>query len=85
MAKTENDLTKHIWEGWRVIDFINELEPTLDELYRQHLDDPYNRYCTEPFASKSAMREWCKDNQPYYKKRILRVANYFIQKYNIKK
>jgi len=23
------NLQKHIWEGWRVIDFINELEPTI--------------------------------------------------------
>ena len=85
MAKKPIDLTRHIWEGWRVIDFINELEPTLDELYRHHKSDPYNQYASKPFESKSAIREWCKDNQPYYKKRIPEVANYFIQKYNIKK
>ena len=81
MAKKSIDLTKHIWEGWRVIDFINELEPTLDYMYQNHRS--WGR--SEPFMTKAQIREWCKDNQPYYKKRIPEVTNYFIQKYNIKK
>lgn len=79
------DFNKHIWEGWRVIDFINELQPTLDELYRRHVADPSNEYIGQPFKSKASLREWCKENQPYVKKRIPEVSNYFIQRYNIKK
>ena len=76
------DFNKHIWEGWRVGDFIRELQPQLDSLYSQK---DYNIYAAKPFESKAAMREYCKDNQPYYKKRIPEVANYFIQRYKIKK
>ena len=25
---------KHIWEGWKVIDFINELKPQLDMIMK---------------------------------------------------
>lgn len=81
MAKKEIDLNKHIWEGWRVKDFINELEPTLDYMYKNHISWGNDK----PFMTKEEIREWCKDNQPYYKKRIPEVSNYFIQKYNIKK
>ena len=49
----------------------------------------YNNYRSwgskEPFMTKEEIREWCKDNQPYYKKRIAEVSNYFIQIYNITK
>jgi hypothetical protein len=27
---TVEKLNKHIWEGWTVQDFIDELEPTID-------------------------------------------------------
>lgn len=30
-----------------------------------------------PFKAKKELAEWCKDNQPYYKKRIADVNNYF--------
>ena len=56
---------KHIWEGWYASDFISELEKTF----------PYQR-----FKTKQEVREWCKSNQPYYKKHIPQVANYFIKK-----
>lgn len=84
MATTKTiDLDKHIWEGWRVGDFINELQPMLDQMYENH--KWYNYGSDEPFMTKEQIREWCKDNQPYYKKRIPEVANYFIKRYNIKK
>ncbi len=57
--------SKHIWEGWTIQDFINELEVTF----------PY-----KTFSDKESVRQWCKDEQPYYKKHIPEVANYFIQK-----
>ena len=58
-------LEKHIWEGWTVGDFINELEPLFNK------DD---------IESKEALKNWCKDNQPYYKKHIPEVYNYFLGK-----
>lgn len=81
MAKKEIDLNKHIWGGWRVKDFIKKLKPTLDYMYNN-----YRSWGSkEPFMTKEEIREWCKDNQPYYKKRIAEVSNYFIQIYNITK
>lgn len=71
------DFSKHIWEGWTVGDFIKELEPLVAMIMRC---DSWVR----PFGSKSDLADWCKDNQPYYKKPIPEVADYFAQKYNIK-
>jgi len=56
---------RHIWEGWTVNDFINELEITF----------PY-----QTFKTKDDVKQWCKSEQPYYKKHIPEVAKYFIQK-----
>ena len=57
--------TKHIWEGWTVQDFIDDLE----------LPFSYKK-----FTSKAEVKEWCKDNQSYYKKHIPDVCNYFTKK-----
>jgi hypothetical protein len=64
---------KHIWEGWTVQDFINELEPSFDLINsgRSHI---------KPFKTKDELKIWCKDNQPYYKKHIPEVYNYFLKK-----
>ena len=61
---------KHIWEGWTVQDFINELEPTFNMIQS-------GRSWHTPFKDKAELKEWCKDNQPYYKKHIPDVFNYF--------
>lgn len=72
---------KHIWEGWRVSDFIMELQPQLDQMYAnwQYV------FNDKPFMTKEELRNWCKDNQPYYKKHIPDVVKHFIKRYNIKK
>ncbi len=75
MAKINFD--KEIWEGWTVQDFINELEPQLDLIQS-------GRSFIKPIKTKAELKEWCKDNQPYYKKYVPDVINYFAQKYNIK-
>jgi hypothetical protein len=64
-------LNKHIWEGWRVIDFINELEL------------PYS-YCKK-FETRDDLKKWCMENQPYYKKYIKGVVDYFWSKEQEKK
>ena len=64
---------KHIWEGWTVGDFIDELEPIFNMIMR-------NDSHVKPFANKQDLKNWVKDNQPYYKKHIPEVANYFIKK-----
>lgn len=56
---------KHIWEGWTVQDFIDELDMTFS----------YKR-----FTDKKELKEWCKSEQPYYKKHIPEVYNHFLKK-----
>ena len=59
---------KHIWEGWTVQDFIDELEITF----------PYQK-----FETKDQIKQLCKSEQTYYKKHIPAVTNHFIKKANL--
>jgi hypothetical protein len=67
------NLDKHIWEGWTVGDFIEALEPTFDLIME-------NRSYQKPFTTKEEIKTWCMDNQPYYKKHVPDVVNYFYNK-----
>jgi len=71
------DYNKHIYEGWTVQDFINELSPTLDMIQN-------NKSWKSPLTTKPELKEWCKDNQPYYKKHIPEVVNHFAEKFKLK-
>ena len=64
---------KHIWEGWSVQDFIDELEPTFNTIMqgKSHI---------KRFKEKKELKKWCMENQPYYKKHIPEVFNYFLSK-----
>ena len=64
------DFNGHIWEGWTVGDFISELEPQLDAIMGDEGWHP-------DFRSRDDLKCWCMDNQPYYKKYIPEVVNYF--------
>lgn len=68
---------KHIWEGWKVIDFIDDLKPKLDMIMK-------GNSWKKPFTNRKDLAKWCTDNQPYYKKVIPEVVSYFADKYNIK-
>lgn len=68
------DLNKHIWEGWTVQDFIDELEPTVKLIMS-------GKSHQAPFNSQQELVIWLRDNQPYYKKDIREVITYFTQKY----
>ena len=70
-------MNKHIWEGWRVIDFIEFLQPSINMIYS-------NNSWQKPFKDRQELKEWCINNQPYYKKYIPEVVNYLAKKYNIK-
>lgn len=59
---------RHIWEGWTVQDFINELEVT---------------FSFKRFDSKQELKDWCKSEQPYYKKHIPEVYKHFLNKTNL--
>ena len=71
------NLTKHIWEGWTVGDFINELSWQIEMIMNGNTTQ-------KPFTNKKELVEWCASNQPYYKKKIADVNNYCANKYCLK-
>lgn len=64
---------KHIWEGWTVQNFIDELEPMFNMIQE-------GRSWQKPFTDSGELKKWLIDNQPYYKKHIPEVFNYFKKK-----
>ena len=67
------NLNRHIWEGWTVQDFIDELEPLFEMIQN-------GNSWKQPFTSDKELKQWCMDNQPYYKKHIPEVYKYFKNK-----
>ena len=61
------DYNKHVWEGWTVQDFIDDLNVLFN-------------YARHNLKTKQQVKEWCMSNQPYYKKHIPEVVEHF---YNI--
>ena len=68
---------KHIWEGWTVGDFINELEPSFNAIQNN------GGFWFNRFKDKEKLKDWVKSEQPYYKKHIPEVYNYFLKKSNL--
>ena len=68
---------RHIWEGWRVRDFIESLELTVNMIMN-------GQSYIKPFQTKDELKQYCKNNQPYYKKHIPEVVAFFCKKYGIK-
>lgn len=71
------DLNKHISEGWTVGSFINDLEPLFKMIQS-------GNSWQEPFKTREEVKAWCMDNQPYYKKYVKDVVDYFCKQLNIK-
>ena len=66
-------MNRHIWEGWTVQDFVDELEPSFNQIMG-------NRSWQKPFKTRDEVKKWCMDEQPYYKKYIKEVVDYFTDK-----
>ncbi|MCK9417482.1 hypothetical protein M0Q97_12650 [Candidatus Dojkabacteria bacterium] len=66
---------KHIWEGWTVQSFIDELEPMFNQIMS-------GQSWKKPFKDRDELKKWCMENQPYYKKYIKDVVDYFWRKCN---
>lgn len=64
---------KHIWEGWTVQNFIDDMTPIFDMIMR-------GEAITPKFKTKDEVKDWCKDNQPYYKKHIPEVYKHFVKR-----
>lgn len=71
------NLNRHVWEGWTVQSFIDDLAPSLKTIQS-------GASWHKPISSKEELKQYCMNNQPYYKKYIPEVVEYFANKYNIK-
>jgi hypothetical protein len=67
------NLNKHIWEGWTVQDFIDDLEPSFNQIMS-------GQSWKKPFTSDEDLKKWCMEEQSYYKKHIPEVFKYFKSK-----
>lgn len=67
------NLDRHVWEGWTVQSFIDELEPSFNQIME-------GNSWQKPFTSKEEIKKWCMNEQPYYKKYIPEVVTYFNNK-----
>jgi hypothetical protein len=63
-------MKKIYYEGWTAEDFINELQ--LPFKYKQNSDNP--------LKTRAEVAKWTAYEQPYYKKQIPEVINYFYKK-----
>ena len=70
------NLNKEIWEGWKVIDFIEEIKEEINIFIS-------NNKKRNKIITKEDLKKFCTEHQPYYKKYIPEVVNYFANKYNI--
>lgn len=71
------DYNKEVWEGWLVKDFIEALEDDISHIMADTSIIP-------PFKNKAELKKYCMENQPYYKKYVPEVVEYFAAKYKIK-
>jgi len=60
------NMNKHIWEGWTVGNFIE----ALDIEFKYH----------PKFKSRDEVKKWAMESQPYYKKYIPDVVDYYWEK-----
>jgi len=67
---------KHVWEGWTVRSFVDNLELPIQMIMN-------NRSHVKPFKTREEVKKWCMSNQPYYKKYIPDVVNHFCWQYGI--
>ena len=65
--------SKHIYEGWTVGDFIEYIEPVFNIKMKT---------IRHPFMSELALKKWVASEQPYYKKHVPEVYEYFKNKIN---
>ena len=70
------DLQREVWEGWTVQDFIDNLSDTIEMIMS-------NKSYIKPFKTKTDMAKFIRENQPYYKKSIREVNDYFAKKYSL--
>jgi len=67
---------KEIYEGWTVRCFIEELLP-IAKMIKE------GKSWIKPFTNKLDLKKWVKREQPYYKKNIQEVFEYFVKYFEL--
>ncbi len=70
------DINREVYEGWTPQKFIENLEPQFGMITN-------SQSWRKPFKNKQEAEKWIIENQPYYKRRIPEVINYFCRKYDL--
>ena len=68
---------REVWEGWTVRNFVDEICGELDMIM-------IGGSFIEPFKTAKELVAHIKEIQPYYKKSIPEVNEYFAKRYNLK-
>jgi len=69
------NLNKHIWEGWTVQSFIDELEPIFNQIMN-------NQSWQKPFKTKDELKECAKIINRIIKNIFLMLLTISYQSYN---
>lgn len=72
------NLLRNVWEGWRPIDFIKVLSDEICMIMS-------GRSWMKPFITEQEMIAYIKEHQPYYKKSIPEVNDYFVNLYDLRR
>lgn len=71
------NLQRNVWEGWTPQDFIDSLLMEISMI----MDGKSWR---KPFKTKQELTDYISEHQPYYKKPIKEVNEYFASRYGLK-
>lgn len=71
------NLQRNVWEGWTPQDFIDSLLVEISMI----MD---GKSWQKPFKTKQELIDYISDHQPYYKKPVKEVNEYFANLYELK-
>ncbi len=69
------NLNREVWEGWTPQKFIDELKVEMEMIMT-------GASWRKPFRTRKQMTDYIRENQPYYKKEIPEVNEYFVNLYS---
>lgn len=71
------NLQRNVWEGWTPQDFIDSLSAEIRMIMA-------GESWRKPFKTKQELLDYIPEHQPYYKKPIKEVNNYFVNLYGLR-
>lgn len=72
-----SNLHRDVWEGWTPQDFIDSVSVEIGMIMN-------GKSWRKPFKTKQELLDYISEHQPYYKKPIKEVNEYFANLYGLK-